>query len=243
MSIPLKSVVLVALLTTLPLHQVRSADPEGSSVIEVVSEFVKGPEGWSPGFSDFTLDVAELSLMAGLRSLPRELGIEGRGYYMQGTNRSDDLFMYLTRKLTPQDGIVPSAQYAVEFEIQIASDAPAGAAGVGGAPGESVYLKAGASPNQPVTLIDEDGHVRINIDKGNQAESGQEASNAGNMANGRPANQPRQYVLLKCTSKHPHTVSADPRGNLWLIVGTDSGFEAQTAVYYSKITVRLRPKK
>jgi len=35
------------------------------------------------------------------------------------------------------------------------------------------------------------------------------------------------------------TVSADSSGELWLVVGTDSGFEATTTIYYNLIKVKL----
>ena len=37
----------------------------------------------------------------------------------------------------------------------------------------------------------------------------------------------------------PFRVTTDADGRLWLIVGTDSGFEGPTAVYYSQISFVL----
>ena len=37
-------------------------------------------------------------------------------------------------------------------------------------------------------------------------------------------------------------VMADESGALWFIVGTDSGFEGLTTLYYDTITVVLEPK-
>jgi hypothetical protein len=36
---------------------------------------------------------------------------------------------------------------------------------------------------------------------------------------------------------------ADAQGRLWLIVGTDSGFEATTSLWYTRIDVRLVPQE
>jgi len=35
------------------------------------------------------------------------------------------------------------------------------------------------------------------------------------------------------------TVEADDAGRVWLIVGTDSGFEGLTALYYARISYTL----
>ncbi len=45
--------------------------------------------------------------------------------------------------------------------------------GIGGSPGESVYVKAGATTEEPLIIEDSDGWLRMNIDKGNQAGEGQ----------------------------------------------------------------------
>jgi hypothetical protein len=53
----------------------------------------------------------DMQLEAGIRPLPAELGIEGTGYYLQGMNHSDDLFMFLKRRLGTDDGVVPGQEY------------------------------------------------------------------------------------------------------------------------------------
>ncbi|MEO1401443.1 MAG: hypothetical protein AAFV72_09400 [Cyanobacteria bacterium J06635_1] len=213
-----------------------------SDFIEINSDFAKGAEGWSPGFTDYSLELADLGLIAGIRPMPENLGVSSTSYYIQGRNSSDDLFMFLTRRLTPQNSIQPNSHYQLEVEIQFASDAPSGAVGIGGAPGESVFVKAGASSIQPTALINAAGEVSINIDKGNQAQGGQDAGVVGNVANGRSPEEPVEYVLLTLTYRHPTPVITDTDGNLWLIVGTDSGFEGQTSLYYKQISVSLRER-
>ena len=207
--------------------------------IDINSDFASGPEGWSAGFTDYALTLADLGLSSGMRPMPENLCVNNTGYYIQGSNRSDDLFMFLTRRLTAQNQIKPNTNYFLEYEIQFASDAPSGAIGIGGPPGEAVFVKAGASSIQPIALIDNAGEVSINIDKGNQSQGGQDVGVAGNVANGRSPEKPTEYVLLTLTYQHPTPITADANGNIWLIVGTDSGFEGQTALYYTKINVKL----
>jgi hypothetical protein len=40
---------------------------------------------------------------------------------------------------------------------------------------------------------------------------------------------------------HPTVIDTQPGGTVQVVVGTDSGFEATTAVYYQRITVKLIP--
>lgn len=207
-------------------------------------DFRGGRQGWQAVFADYTPEMApNLELDAGPRTLPPELGLEGPGFLLSGFNQSDDLFMALSRSLTAADGIEPNRAYAVEYTIVFASDAPTGCSGIGGAPGESVFLKAGAAAIEPEAVLDpNDNHLRMNIDKGDQANGGVDASPAGDVANGLPCEiGNRRYVSLRRMHHHTAPVTADSGGNVWLIVGTDSGFEGTTTLYYQRIEVRLTP--
>jgi hypothetical protein len=178
-------------------------------------------------------------MFAELRQIPRELG-EGQAFYIQSMNRSDDMFMFLKKEVSTEDGLATASEYRVSFDIWVASDAPTGCAGAGGAPGESVYLKAGAHADEPVALLDAAGDLRLNIDKGQQAEGGGDAGVVGTMENGRSCEgNERPYVRLRKTYTHPHPVRTDDRGTLWLVVGTDSAFEGLTGLYFESITVRI----
>lgn len=196
--------------------------------------------GWTHGFADYPEgDEGEYELVGGPRDLPGELG-PGRAYYIQGNNHSDDLFMYLKRRLSTDDGIVPNQEYALDFRVTFASNAPSGCIGAGGPPGEAVVLKVGAWPVEPDTTVI-DGYRRMNLDKGHQSKGGVAASVAGNIANGTPCPEdgsPVDYVKLVRDQEHSG-VQSNANGELWLLVGTDSGFEALTALYYLAVEVLL----
>jgi len=76
---------------------------------------------------------------------------------------------------------------------------------------------------------------------------GTAASVVGNIANGLSADEIDMgnppYVSLKRQHEHEYTVTASPDGELWLLVGTDSGFEGLTGIYYQRIAVTLNPVK
>jgi hypothetical protein len=219
-------------------------------------DFRSGVQGWEAGFADHggtqydehgtPLTPEEFyGLQSGSSPLPPDLGTSANGFMLSGFNKSDDLFMFLKRPLGPADGVRPGQDYRIEFEITFASSAGTGVDGVGGSPGESVYLKAGGVEVEPMpVVVDARGAVRMNVDKGEQSRGGPAASVASRISNGIHAGRTRfffPYLALTRGHVHETTVTADANGSLWLLIGTDSGFEARTTLYYRAVTVRLIP--
>jgi hypothetical protein len=217
-----------------------------NNIVEVEYNFKSGSLGWTAGFADYPPNIGTgYELDAGLRFMPRKLTrLPRQGFYIQGHNRSADLFMYLKRRLRAEDGIVANQTYRVEYVITLASTAATGCGGIGGAPGESVFLKAGASPIEPLSVVQPNGYLRMNVDIGSQINSGTAASVAGNIANGIPCEQAfpvLPFALFQRSHQHTSNVTASAAGELWLLVGTDAGFEGLTRLFYQSIRVRLVP--
>jgi hypothetical protein len=222
--------------------------PGGIGVIELSFDFREGLDDWSADIADYpVVNEDDLEFSWGADDLPAELGIDGAGLRVESFNRPDDVFTFIKRRLGPLDGIVAGQTYRVAYEILVASSAPSGCAGVGGAPGESVYLKAGASAIEPEPVLNDEGtDVGLSVDVGEQANGGPAASIAGHMANGVPCElipdlENAPYVLLLRTHEHETTVTAGDAGELWALVGTDSGFESRTRLYYVRVSVTLTP--
>ncbi|HEV8607484.1 MAG TPA: hypothetical protein VGQ99_19270 [Tepidisphaeraceae bacterium] len=207
--------------------------------IERVFDFRHGQQGWRGGFADvFAHPEVSQELEWGIRPLPSEIRA-GTGMFITSHNSTDDTFMYLTKALGRSDGLEKSATYQVRFDIRVASNAPSNCGGIGGQPGESVYLKAGATPIRPRATADEEGIKRLNVDHGQQATGGKAASLIGNIANGQDCPNNPTYVSLRRMHIHPTLVKTDGEGRMHLIVGTDSGFEGTTALYYQRIGMKL----
>ena len=211
-------------------------------------DFRSGLQGWEGGVSDYPVgQEANLEFDFGLREFPSETGIAGNGLWITSRNTPDDLFTFVKCRLDRADGVTPGTAYRVAYEILVASNAPSGCAGVGGSPGDSVYLKAGASPTEPqAVLADGEAYYRLNVDKGDQAEGGAAASVVSTIANGVPCDlipslETAPSVLLFRAHTHETPVTAGDDGELWLLLGTDSGFEWVTAMYYLRIDVTLTP--
>ena len=206
--------------------------------IEFIYTFDDGDEGWTAGFADLPADYDPdfYELDSEWRELPDDL--DGYGIYLQGHNHSDDLFMFLKRQI---DGLEPNASYGATFQLVLASNVPPDLFGIGGSPGESVYVKVGATTIEPIVEEAADGWLRMNIDKGNQAREGEDMINIGTMAN--PNITPDTagaYELMEQNSVgRDFEVTADANGVVWFIMGTDSGFEGLTTLYYDTISVAL----
>ncbi len=190
------------------------------------------------GFADYPPGNADIfELTSDYRVLPPPLASES-ALFISGVNRSDDLFMFFKG---PVDGLLPGASYDVTVSVEIATDVPAGCFGVGGAPGESVWVKAGATAVEPLAVRD-GAYLRMNIDVGNQSAGGSEGVVLGDVANSRPCEQPRQWERKSFEGRSiPASISIPASGRAWLFFGVDSGFEARTEIYFLRAEAAFRP--
>ncbi|PKK35340.1 hypothetical protein BWI96_17595 [Siphonobacter sp. SORGH_AS_0500] len=196
-----------------------------------------GSPNWSAGFSDYSTatDTAIFSFRKGLSKLPAPLDTTKQGFRLQSINRSDDIFMYLTQKVS---GLAPNTKFNVEFVVELASNAPDKSVGIGGSPAHSVYLKAGASGVAPaVTLVGD--FYTFNLDKGNQAQGGKDLMVLGDISNG---TQDSTYKFITRSNENQKLqVTSNADGNIYVVVGTDSGYEGLTNLYYKRIQTRFTP--
>jgi len=208
-------------------------EADSGSSMTIYSDFSDGEDGWQAGFSEYSgNNAASYELEEGIAPLPPPLDETKMAYRISGMNRSDDLFMYLTKRV---QGLEPGVTYKGRFTLQIASDAKSGGVGAGGAPGESIGLGVGLTVKQPASSPDENNFYRMNMDKIQQCcTDGDDMVVIGDVANG---TDEYVYTLIERTGEFSATT--DHQGVLWIIVGTDSGYEGKTTLYYSNIEVIL----
>ena len=201
-------------------------------------DFRDGPQGFVADFADLpATDTGFYELMSGFGPLPSPLGPE-QALFVSGRNHSADLFMFFKGQV---GGLAPGARYNAAVSVEIATDTPSGCAGIGGAPGESVSVKAGVSGVEPLPVV-EGNYLRMNIDTGNQSRGGGQAVVLGDVANSRPCEQPPRWERKSFPARSvPEPVTASPDGRVWLLFGTDSGFEGRTQIYFTQATVTLTP--
>jgi hypothetical protein len=211
-----------------------SDDNQGISVFSLSFDFSQSEEGWMADFTDLSSNSDDSSLYElkyDYMTLPANLPAR-KAIMLSGNNYSNDLFMFIKRKIT---GLVPNTSYTLVFEVELASNAPKGTLGTG-RPGENVFLKAGASQLEPVKNIQGEKYV-LNIDKGNQSTAGANAIVLGDITI--PTTVP-EYTLItrnNAAPSSPFIVKSNSAGEIWLMVGTDSGFEGTTTLYYTKVNV------
>lgn len=231
-----KNAVLCRLLPVLLFLFVLQGCGGGSSGEEVLIDFTLGPQGWIAGFSDYPVgQERSFELDAGYRPLPAPLDAMGSALFISGNNHSDDLFMFYKGKI---GGLEPGRTYRASFTVEFATNVPQGCVGIGGSPGESVFVKGGASEIEPVA-VNAGGYYQMNVDKGEQSNGGASAVVLGDMANSQSCGETPQWEVKGVSGGGAVEVTADAEGSLWLFVGTDSGFEGTTSIYYTSVRAIL----
>lgn len=220
-------------------------EPGPGDPIRITFDFENGSDGWAADVSDYSEDTRPEDILAETGATPPGIEEESGYFHLAAGNRSDDMFQYMRRVLGEQADLLPDTPYVIEFRVVAASNAPSNCAGIGGAPGESVWLKVGATNIEPVP-IQEDGQTRLNVDKGGQSEGGEDAEVAGVIANGIPCEEALEadspYAMVTWEETLDNPVSTTEEGELWLFVGVDSGFEGRTDLYYDTVEVVLTPQ-
>ncbi len=232
----LKTGVSVAMLSVLAACGGGSENDKGPKQVSAVVDFDKdGITGWTGSSSDYTPETAPTNVVFEQRTLPAPL--TGKGYLVGGTNRSDDLFLFVKKQFF---GLEKNTTYNINFSLKFASNAQTGCMGVGGAPGEAVWVYAGATATEP-KAVTVNNAIRMNIDRGNQAEGGKEAQVIGNIANGQACGTAVSYVSKTLKNEKTQKVTTDANGAVWIILGIDSGFEAYSQVFLQNIQLDATP--
>ncbi|WP_044129380.1 hypothetical protein [Rudanella lutea] len=226
------SVLALLALVSVACQDNQSLTPKPTTGVLLDETFANGQNGWEGEYTDY--GVAQDSLIEfkfEYVKLPSPLDSTRKSLHVYGRNRSDDLFMFVRKKLT---GLAPNTDYTLLFDVELASMYPENSVGIGGSPATSVFLKAGASALKP-EKVKKDDFYNLSVDKGSQSDEGKNAVIIGNVANGK---QEEGYALIQRSNKDkPLTVKTNEAGELWIFVGTDSGFEGDQSLYYSRVKV------
>lgn len=231
---------------TLPLTRLTNIEGQRCGQAEdfqrtVNFSFEQGADSWSAVFADYS-EEHTIGTAAGWTQLPFPLR-DRNGFRLSGRNTPDDLAMFLKH---PIAGLSPDTEYRLELAMTFATNVPQDCAGIGGAPGEAVYMKLGAAGTEPVAE-ETSGDFRLNIDKGNQKQGGEDAIVVGDMTSsqgeelcGRSSDW-RWELKTVSTQGEDFTATTDSDGMLWVYGGSDSGFEGRTTFYVTDFTVSLTP--
>lgn len=230
-------------LTRYALLQGQRCFTEDTFSQQIIFSFERRMHSFTAIFADMPENYSTPSYDLDYRreELPGEL--YGRyGLRLSGNNQSEDLAMLVK---APIPGLLPAQYYRVEIESEIATNAPTGCSGAGGAPGEDVYIKLGASGVEPVASVSPvDGWLRLNVDYGSHSQAGANARVVGNLANSHncdPATETPWELKTVTTKDQPMIIQTDSSGTLWVLVGSDSAYVGLSQFYITAIQVRLEP--
>lgn len=204
------------------------------SPVTIDVNFKDGAQGWTSGFSDYPMgEETFYELTNEIADLPDSSG--DTGYRLKGANRSDDLFMFLKLQVT---GLESDTQYTLSGSTTFLSNAGVDCFGIGGAPGESVFVKLGASEIEP-----EQVDFYLNVDKGNQSQEGNDAINIGHVgADGAQCNgESFGEKTIEVPEAEGFAFRSTTDGTIWLFLGSDSGYEGVTDLYYKSLNLKLTP--
>jgi hypothetical protein len=217
-------------------------------------DFEADMQGWQPTFADYPAGASAeeqaaidefYELDAKHTRLPQPLNTMAGAIELKGSNHSDDLKMLVKRQLL---GLSANVDYELDVVAIIASNAPQGCAGVGGAPGESVWIRAGTTSREParvLSVIGSSSYWRLNVDVGNQAGDGAEGRVLDDFANSQVCESATFAYELKTISSVdgvPLSARTDANGALWIVFGTDSGFEGVTRLFIESIEITAQPR-
>lgn len=206
----------------------KAESPAGTSAF---FNFEQSDSGFVPIFADYP-DQKDVDSFYEFQHSYGEVPIPkaGKGIFISGNNRSDDLFMGYIKKL---EGFTAGETYHFSVSFKLATNVEGGLVGAGGAPGESVTVKCGIVSIEP-KAANESGYFRMNIDTGAQSNGGKDMTVVGDMAK-TENNHPGEYEFNEFSTEFDTTTNED--GEVYLIIGTDSGFESTTAYYLDDISV------
>jgi len=213
---------------------INSVAPRNTFTFDFVMNVVG--DGWTAGASDYEVGrEADVDLVTDLLFLPPPLNPQVAGRYLAGTNISDDLFIFITKRF---EGLAPSTTYLVSMAVEIASSIHGGCT-VGTGP--LVWIKVGALGTEPQAVQQGDRWV-MNIDKGDQDSKGQFIQ-LGDIRNGLTGCPSPGTWAAKGTTVQPQDMelTTDAVGGFWIFLGTESGFETRHELFFTGFRLQVTP--
>lgn len=197
-------------------------------------------DGWKAVFAEYPEnDVDFYELESGIKNLPTPLDQTKKAFMLSGNNHSDALQMYLTKQLS---GLEPNTRYTIETEVELASKYPNGSVGIGGSPGNSVHLvsKFASDGYTLKSGKNEFDNVQLVLNKVEALPESVMNIDLGDVSI--PSDQYIYQIINRKKTSSPDVVVSDDQGKLWAVIGTWSGFEGISTLYYTRIKITLTEK-
>jgi hypothetical protein len=233
---PSKLIFNVSVLFTLFFISCKKDSPGSKN--EHTFNFTSDTEGWNAFFSDYPVGkepIYELSFR--YSHLPIPLNTAEPALELHGNNHSDDLLSMVYRKF---EGLEPNHEYQVSFRVSLASNIPSGSVGIGGSP--DLSLGAGGLPFAPQNVLETADIEHFNRPNFQSALQSHE-SNENFKVIGRigVSDTTTTFTLIERENlQDPIPLTTNDKGELWLMIGTDSGFEGPLTLYFKEIEIRIK---
>jgi hypothetical protein len=200
-------------------------ESDGFKIFTINYTFTSGDEGWVGEFTEYPVSPspeADSIYEWQAEAVPSPPATDGLSAYMMSCNNvSGDVFMFMKKRI---DGLRPNTKYNVVFEIVLNSNAM---------PNQGVILKAGACQIEPRKVIENDYYV-LNVDKGLDYSSGENAVSFGDIG---ASTENAAVTKGNVNSNEPFITQTNSKGELWLMLGTDSAFQGTTTIYFTQINI------
>ena len=214
-------------------------DESTDGTLIITETFESGANGWEALFGSYPEGQEEFyELDSGIKNLPEPLDETKKAFMLSGNNHSDALRMFFVKQIS---GFTPGATYQLALDLKLASKYPEQSAGIGGSPGGAVHVVAYASAlgyeKKYTQGTEEPVYFDIEVKKDIIDDKAQSEAELGTVG---IDGEEFVYKLIDRKTSKPMLCKADDAGKIWVIIGTWSGFEGITTLYYDQVKLEFQ---
>lgn len=222
-----------------------SSDMDSEVDILTSFDFESGNQQWEGGYSDFPIDYADsINFKMNTDYIENAFTMadtkEGlsSGINVQADNPHGDLFYYFSRKII---GMSSNQTYQLDFEFLVYAqliDQPEKLSS------NELYLKLGAVNYEPqleeVVWSNNQEYKTLNVEKGElNSDGGVDMLNVGSI---KDFTSEVPEIISGNTFDTNFEVKANDDGEIWILIGVDSGIRSQLTFGMEALTVYYRKK-
>lgn len=233
--------VFMMLAVVLPFTSCKDEETVDPQTVVIEADLSKNADsggavdGWKAVFAEYPEGEEEFyELESGQKNLPEPLDKTKKAFMLSGNNHSDALQMWLVKQLS---GLAASAKYTIETEVELASKYPDGSVGIGGSPGNAVHLVSHFSTGGYTLEKKQGSNIQLILSKTEEISDVVASIDLGDISIN--SSEYIYQLITRKKSSSPEYVRTDSQGKLWAIVGTWSGFEGISTLYYTRIKITL----
>jgi hypothetical protein len=203
-------------------------------------DFESGDQLWTGGISDFPVAYEDdlYFLMSTEKVTNSSFLDESSGLNVSGENPHGDLFYYFSRKV---GGLIPNSKYKLDYEFLVYAQLLEKPDKLSS---EELYLKVGAVNYEPelekVLWRNSLEYKALNIDKGEfNSDGGEDMINIGSI---REFTSEIPEVVSGNTFDQNFEVVSNNAGEIWIMIGVDSGIKSKLTFGIEALTVYFRQR-